>query len=555
MTTAEHHNLWHFHGGLRLPANKSQSTQQKIRQAEVPKRLVFPLQQHIGDAAEATVKIGDYVYKGQRIAKASGYVSVPIHASSSGTVVDISEQPVPHPSGLTAPCIVIETDQKDQWLADLPTHTGYRDLAPSRLRTLIRDAGIVGLGGAGFPSFIKLNPTPHDITTLVLNAAECEPYISCDDMLMREHAIEVIEGAQIMAFALSAAKIIIGIEDNKPEAYKALVQALDQSPALDHPVNIVQIPSIYPTGGEKQLIKVLTGKEVPSHGLPIDLGLVCHNVGTATAVYQAVVHGQPLISRVVTVTGEGIQTPGNLWVRLGTSVQDLVRQCGHYSKSMKRLVVGGPMMGFSMRSDDFPITKTSNCILCSSESETPNAHSAMPCIRCGDCVQVCPALLLPQQLYWYARAKDFDKAQDYHLFDCIECGCCAYVCPSRIPLVQYYRFAKTEIWASEREKQKSDIARQRYEFRLDRLEREKAERAERLRKKKAALNTGKDQADAANDPKKAAIQAALDRVRAKQAQQPVTPKNIDNLTTEQQKKIADVEQRRNQQKPDTTPTE
>lgn len=543
-----HNKLWHFNGGLHLPGNKAMSTHSSIAKARLPKRLILPLQQHIGEPSEPIVQSGDKVMKGQLIAQANGYVSVPVHASSSGTVIEISEQPVPHPSGMTAPCIVIETDGRDQWI-DLPKPVpDYKQLNPSALRNRIRETGIVGLGGAGFPSFIKLNPGARiSIDTLVLNGAECEPYITCDDMLMREYAEEIIRGLQIMRHALQTRQCLIGVEDNKPEAYTALVNALEmiqkQQQDKSDNIHIQKIPTLYPAGSEKQLIQVLTGKEVPSNGLPVDIGVVCHNMGTAVAIYRAVAQSQPLVSRIVTITGQGVTHPCNLEVALGTPIKDLIKQCGGYTKEIKRLIIGGPMMGFTLPADELPVTKTINCVLCASEQETPDPQPQMPCIRCGECTKVCPVKLLPQQMFWYAHAKDFDKIQDYHLFDCIECGCCAYVCPSHIPLVHYYRYAKTEIWAQEREKQKSDIARNRHEFRLERLAREKLEREERMRKKKEALEKSKGNGNDI-DPKKAVIQAAMERVRKKNEEAGIVPKNMDNLTEEQQKKIMEADSRR-----------
>lgn len=513
MTAYEPH-LRRFHGGLRLDPRKGQSTNRPLARIPLPDRLILPLQQHIGDPAEPLVEIGDPVKKGQMIARAAGYVSVPVHASSSGTVTDIGDFPVPHPSGLTAPCIVIDTDGGDEWVEQVGHPLDYRKMDPSALRNRIREAGIVGLGGAGFPSFIKLNPGAHPhIDYLILNGAECEPYISCDDMLMRERPQEIIRGLQIMRHALRAAECIIGIEDNKLEAYTALAEAIRQE--NDPSIHVVHVPTMYPAGGEKQLIQVLTGREVPSNGLPLDIGAVCHNVATAAAVYDALLDSRPLISRIVTVTGGGVAQPRNMEVPFGTSIRELIEHCGGYTDKVHRLIIGGPMMGFTLGSDDAPVTKTTNCVLAADATEAPDPKPALPCIRCGACAEACPASLLPQQLYWYAHSKDFDKVQDYHLFDCIECGCCAYVCPSHIPLVQYFRFAKTEIWAQERDKQKADLARRRHEFHLERLEREKREREQRSRKKKAAL---KDETQTDSDQrKKEAIEAAVKRAQAKKA--------------------------------------
>ncbi|MFN2309875.1 MAG: electron transport complex subunit RsxC [Gammaproteobacteria bacterium] len=507
--------LHRFHGGLHLADNKALSNHRPVRRAPLPARLILPLSQHIGEAAEPVVSPGERVLKGQVIASARGYVSVPIHASSSGTVVEIADHAVPHPSGLRAPCIVIDTDGRDEPAPDTLSGDPTR-LDPSELRNRIRSAGIVGLGGAGFPSFIKLNPGPHrPIHSLIINGAECEPYITCDDLLMREHADAVIGGARILMHALQAPECLIAVEDNKPEALGALRAAI--AAAGGPPMAVVVIPTVYPSGGEKQLIKLLTGREVPSQGLPADIGVICHNPGTAAAVYRALRAGEPLISRLVTVTGQGVREPGNIEVRIGTPIADVIAAAGGYTEHVHRLLMGGPMMGFALGSDAVPVIKTSNCLLAASREELPPPLAPLPCIRCAACVDVCPAELLPQQLYWYAHARDFDKVQDYSLFDCIECGCCAHVCPSHIPLVQYYRFAKTEIWNQERERERSDIARQRHEFRLQRIERDQQERAERMKQKQQALKT--PQADG-GDPKQAAIQAALERVKAKRAPAP-----------------------------------
>lgn len=534
--------LHRFHGGLHLPANKVQSSETPIRVLPVSARLVIPLAQHIGEPAAAQVKVGDQVLKGQLIARAQGYVSVPVHASSSGTVVAIIDHPIPHPSGLSAPCILIETDGEDRAAPD-SLSADYTQLDPSELRNRIRQAGIVGLGGAGFPSFIKLNPgIHHPIATLLINGAECEPYITCDDRLMRERAQAVIAGAAILKHALNAAECVLAVEDNKLDAAQALRSAIEQQGAENFAV--VLVPTLYPTGGEKQLIKVITGREVPSPGLPADVGVICHNPGTAVAVYQALSRGEPLISRIVTVTGAGVHEPGNLEVRIGTPIADIIAACGGYTDAAQRLLIGGPMMGFALGSDAAPVIKTTNCLLVASRDELPLPQAPVPCIRCGACVDVCPANLLPQQLYWHAQAKDFDKVQDYSLFDCIECGCCAQVCPSHLPLVHYYRYAKTEIWNQEREREKADIARQRHEYRLFRLDRDKEERAARLKQKQAALKTAKG-GGTTEDPKKAAIQAALERAKAKKVAVGIVPKNTDNLTEAQRSAIADAEERRN----------
>lgn len=529
--------LHDFPGGLHLPGNKDISTEKGIGSMAVPKRLIIPLQQHIGAPGKPLVGVGDKVLKGQMLARPEGYVSAPVHAGSSGTVVAIEEHPVPHPSGLSAPCFVIETDGEDRWTAH-SGHPDYTHLDPSELRNIIRDAGIVGLGGAGFPAFIKLNPGARtEIDTLILNGAECEPYITCDDMLMREHADEVVLGARVMRHALHAKQCIIGIEDNKPEALGAIREALQD---LDEKnIELVEVPTRYPTGGEKQLIKVLTGKEVPSQGLPIDIGIICHNVATAASVYRAVDQGEPLVSRVVTVTGHGAAQPQNLRVPIGTPIRDVIEAAGGDNGTPYELIMGGPMMGFTLQGEQLPTIKTANCLLLATQEDAPERGPVRPCIRCGECARVCPALLLPQQLYWHSRAKDFDKTQDYNLFDCIECGCCAYVCPSNLPLVQYYRFAKTEIWAQEREKRAADKARERHEFRIFRKEREKQEKAAKHKAKAKAVKKG-----SAAEDKKAAIQAAMERAKAKRDTAEAAPKNTENLTEAQKRQIEEAEARR-----------
>ena len=557
--------LWRFHGGIHPPDEKELSTGKSVSVAPLPSYLTIPLQQHIGVPAKPLVGVGDWVLKGQRIAEARGYVSAPIHASSSGTVTAIEERAIPHPSGLSASCIVIKTNGLDEW-AKLPKPLpDYKDLDPAVVRERIRWAGIVGLGGAAFPTSVKLNPgSDQPIRTLIINGAECEPYISCDDMLMRERSGDIVRGIGIIQHLLRAEECLIGIEDNKPEAIESMRLSVAESD-LRESTHICPIPSIYPSGGEKQLIRILTGKEVPTNGIPADIGILCQNVASAAAVSEAVLQGKPLISRYVTLSGRGIAEPRNLEVLVGTPVRDLIQAAGGLKGHIRKLVLGGPMMGFALPSDEVPITKAANCILALTSKEAPEPGPALPCIRCGKCAEACPARLLPQQMYWYARSKDLERVQDYNLFDCIECGCCDQVCPSHIPLVQYYRYAKTESWAREQEKRAAEHARARHEARETRLERLERERKAKLRTKKEALarKPAADKAAAAKDsgaedPKKAAIEAAKRRVAAKKAamaKQGVAPKNTRELTPAQQRQVDATEARRREVVPESAPAD
>lgn len=503
-------------GGIHPAENKEQSLKFPIEPAGIPNKLVLPLSQHIGAPAEPVVNIGDKVLKGQQVAKAAGFVSVPIHAPTSGTVIAIDIQSVPHPSGMSAPCITIEPDGQEQWV-ECQGVEDYKSLEKPALVDLIRNAGIAGMGGAGFPSAVKLSPGPDaKIETLIINGTECEPYITADDILMRERAGQIIEGVQILAHLIEPEETVIGIEDNKPEAIKVM-----QAAAEGTGIEIATFPTKYPSGGEKQLIQILTGKEVPSGGLPAHIGVVVQNIGTATAIRNAVLKGEPLISRITTVTGEANAKQQNYEVLLGTPINHLLEKAGFDQKSAGRVIMGGPMMGFALESVDIPVVKTTNCILAPTPKELPMQDFAQACIRCGMCAEACPVSLLPQQMYWFAQGKEYEKLEDHNLFDCIECGCCSYVCPSNIPLVQYYRASKAAINQQKQDNQKSEHSRQRFEARQERLEREAAEkeakRKARTQKAKAAAEKPVRKPNTATDDpdKQAVIQAALERSAAK----------------------------------------
>jgi Na+-translocating ferredoxin:NAD+ oxidoreductase subunit C len=498
-------DLFRFPGGVKPAAHKQESAGTPIVRAPLANRLTIPFRQSATGSATIQVQAGDRVLKGQVIGTAEGAFGTAVHAPTSGRIVAIEACGLPHPSGLTAPCAIIEPDGAEQWVERTPLDA-FND-PPEQLRTRIREAGIVGLGGAAFPSHVK---TRTRVETLIINGAECEPWITCDDRLMRERASEVVAGAIILGRVMGARRLLFGIEDNKPEAAAALRTAIGETGSND--VQVIAVPTRYPAGGEKQLIRVLTGIEIPYGKLGPDFGVQCFNVGTAYAVARAVLHGEPLIARIVTLAGNYAR-PGNHEVLIGTPVDALIA-LGAPRPDTDRFVMGGPMMGFTIADTRVPIIKASNCLLAMSPTLFPPPPPELPCIRCGACTQACPMTLQPHELYWYARAKNFGKAQEYHLFDCIECGCCAFVCPSHIPLVDYYRFAKSEIRARERDKLAADHARERHQFRQFREEREKAEKAARLAAKAAETRTRLAQDDAAK------IAAAQTRTHTEAANPP-----------------------------------
>ena len=480
-----------FPGGVHPAEHKTVSNRTPIAPGPKPAQLVLPLNMHLGAPARPIVAVGDRVLKGQMLAEPAGTVSAALHAPTSGTVVALGPRPIQHPSGMDALCIVLEPDGEDRWRERRPVADHTR-LGPGKLIALLRDAGVAGLGGAGFPTSVKVNLGDHQrVEQLIINAVECEPYITADDRLMRERADEIVLGIQILQYLLNPHDTLIGIEDNKPEAIAALRAA-----CADSDVEIRVVPTKYPSGGEKQLIQLLTGKEVPSGSIPAQCGVVCQNVGTAWAVKRAVHDGEPLLSRITTVTGDAVARPGNYEVWLGTPVADLLHHAGVDKERLGRLVMGGPMMGFTLHDPSVPVVKTSNCVIAASAEELPEPPPEQACIRCGACAEVCPANLLPQQLYWYAKTDDFERAQHHNLMDCIECGACAYVCPSHIPLVQYYRYAKGEIRTQTAEQIKADRARERFEARQARLEREQAEKEARRR---ARLEANRKKQEAATD--------------------------------------------------------
>lgn len=505
-------SLFSFRGGVKPPAHKEDSCDTPIARAALPERLVVPLHQSIGGTPKPLVKAGDKVLKGQMIGAADGMISAAVHAPTSGRVEAVELAPQPHPSGLSAMAVTIVPDGEERWGERLAVD--LKTLTPVDARQRLQDAGVVGLGGAAFPSHAKLDATPgRPLEELVINGAECEPFITCDDRLMRERAEDILRGTALLRDLMQPKRVLIGVEDNKPEAIAALQEAARQ--IGESCFEIRAVPTLYPAGGAKQLIRVLTGKAIAGTvKRTTDFGVQCFNVATAYTVWRALAHGEPVLSRVVTLAGS-VGQPGNWELPIGMSVADAIALAKPKADS-DGVLMGGPMMGFRLPDTSAPVVKATNCLIAASPELLPPPPPEMPCIRCGECARACPHELQPFEMYWWSRAKNFGKAQEYALFDCIECGCCSYVCPSNIPLVQYFRFAKGEIWSRERERLAAEGARSRFEFRQFREERDKQEKAERLARA-AAAQKAKAAAQAA-DPeaaaKQAEIAAALERTRS-----------------------------------------
>ena len=495
--------IFSFHGGIHPPENKVQSLQLPLGKPSLPKELVLPLGQHIGQASRPLVEVGAHVKKGQAIAINNGFLSSFLHAPTSGTIQAIESRPVAHPSGLSDICIILTPDNADEW-TELEPLNDWQSVSKTDVLAFLAEKGIIGMGGAGFPTHVKLQGAhKHPLTHFIINAAECEPYITADDMLIREKTLELILGIEILQHLVEADNVVIGIEDNKPTAIAALQQIIRERQSS---IQVAVVPTKYPSGGEKQLIKLLTDKEVPSGQYPADIGILCQNVGTCVSVYEAIQFGRPLISRFTTLTGDALKAPQNVEVLLGTPIDHLLDYADIEDKKLSRLVMGGPMMGFTLDSANVPVVKTTNCVLAATKKELPPPNPEQACIRCGMCEQACPASLLPQQLLWFSKSQEHEKAEHYNLFDCIECGACSYVCPSSIPLVQYYRHTKAEIRDAREAAVKSDIAKQRFEARKARHEAEAAEKeAKRLARQGAAKPAAKKPAKPA--PEKATAAA------------------------------------------------
>ena len=555
--------IFPFHGGVHPPENKAQSTQLPIGRLTLPTKLVLPLRQHVGNIPKVKVQVGEHVLKGQLIAEAEGTVSAAIHATTSGTITAIEDAIIPHPSGLADRCITIMPDGKDEWIARQVQD--WKTADRRSLVTSLRLSGIVGLGGATFPTHIKLRADGKSgVHTLVINAAECEPYITCDDMLMRERADEIVKGIEIAQYLLGAETVLIGIEDNKPEAAASMRAA-----TINTTMQIKTVPTLYPSGDARRLVHLLLGAEIPHDKRSTEVGLQVFNVATVLALHRYFDWGEPSIGRIVSMTGN-VNQPQNFDVLFGTPLLHLVAAAGGAKAGTTHYIMGGPMMGFDLPDENVPITKAANCIIAASPSLFEAPKPAMPCIRCARCADACPVNLQPQELYWFAKADNFEKARDYNLFDCIECGACSYVCPSDIPLVQYYRYAKSEIITADKAQEAADLARERNDFRLARIEREKLERAQKHAERAQAGKeaAAKKEAEAKNSDalqsnngagsdsdaettqksaKQAAIAAAIERAKALKAAALAAgdaPKNVVNADESTKKEIAEIDARR-----------
>ncbi|MFM5138218.1 electron transport complex subunit RsxC [Aeromonas rivipollensis] len=497
--------LWDFHGGIHPPENKHQSSLTPVVDAGLPPQLIIPVRQHAGPAGELLVRVGDRVKKGQPLTRHDKGRIVPVHASTSGTVTAIEQHTVAHPSGLDDLCVILTPDGEDAWCERNP-QPDYWNLERGELLERIQQAGVAGLGGAVFPTHSKLDGRGQLTEILIVNGLECEPYITTDDRLMQEYADEIMDGIRVLKHLLKPKLTLIGVEDNKPAAIDALTRH-----ATDPDVLVKSVPTKYPSGGAKQTIELLTGRQVPKGGRAVDMGIMVLNVATVFAIKRAIIDGEPLISRIVTLTGDAFKQPGNAWVRLGTPVRWLLQRFELQPEADQRVIMGGPMMGFTLPHAMVPVVKATNCLLSPTRAELPPPGPEQACIRCSACADACPANLLPQELYWYSRVKEYDKAEKLNLFDCIECGACAWVCPSEIPLVQYYKIAKDDIREVRAEAEKAERAKQRFEAKQARFERDKA--AREARHAEAAAQRRQAMAAAGGDDP---VAAALARLKAKQ---------------------------------------
>ncbi|KGQ32122.1 electron transport complex subunit RsxC [Gallibacterium anatis] len=507
LTRINKNRLWDFPGGIHPPEMKQQSNGTKLSRLKQPDTYYIALKQHAGKAGQLLVQVGDYVLKGQALTQGDDYRTLPVHAPTSGIITAIGDYASSHPSGLPETTITLQADGKDLW-RERQSIEDFLTVPPEQLLQKIYQAGIAGLGGAVFPTASKIASAENKVKLLIINGAECEPYITCDDRLMRDRSLDILEGIRILRYILRPQKVVLAIEDNKAEAIEAMQQAL--SGAND--IEIRVIPTKYPSGAAKQLIQVLTGLEVPNNGRSSQIGVLMNNVATAFAVKKAIIDDEPLIERVVTLTGDKIPQPRNVWARIGTPIYHLLQQAGYQYDDRFPVFMGGPMMGFILPNLNSPVTKVTNCLIAPDHFEYQPPPQERNCIRCSACSDHCPIKLMPQQLYWFARSEDHEKSEQYNLKDCIECGVCAYVCPSNIPLIQYFRQEKAKIAELKLKAKLAEEAKVRFEAKQARMEREKQERDRRTQ-----LAAEARRAEMAKQQGVDPVQAALERVRQKQA--------------------------------------
>jgi len=435
--------VFSFKGGIHPPERKDYTAHLALEKAKDPEFVAIPLQQHIGAPCEPLVEAGELVKVGQKIGKAGGFVSAPIHASVSGTVREVAMKPAVNGEVLT---VVIDSDGKSEVHESIQKKGNFENLSGDEIKEIILEAGIVGMGGATFPTHVKLSPPPEKtIDTVILNGAECEPYLTADHRLMLEHPSEIVGGLKAIMKVLNVTIGYIGIENNKPDAIEVMQKAVEK----EENIQVVVLQTKYPQGAEKQLIDACTGRIVPSGALPMEVGVVVNNIGTAYQVHQSIETGMPLVERVTTLSGGILQNPKNLWVKIGTPVNELVQQCGGLKEPVGKIIMGGPMMGMAVSTDKLPITKGSSGVLFFNREEgtIPEPEN---CIRCSACVDICPVYLQPLYISAYTLIDNIDVAEKYHPMDCIECGSCSYICPSKRPLLQSIRIAKGEIQARNR---------------------------------------------------------------------------------------------------------
>ena len=425
-----------FRGGIHPDPHKETTAGRAIEALPAPPTVQIPMSMHIGVPAEPLVKAGEHVKMGQKIGDTDAFVSVPVHATVSGTVKSVGM--ALHPNGARVMSVIIENDGQDE-LEPLARAMEWQMMTQDEMIALIREAGIVGHGGAAFPTHVKIRSALGKVDAMIINAAECEPYITSDHRVMLEYADDVVAGIRILLRIFSRIRCIIAVENNKPDAVESLRRAI----GADNRSKIDLLKTKYPQGGEKQLIRAVTGREVPPGKLPADAGCVVFNVDTVAAINRAFTQGLPDIQRVVTVSGSAITTPKNLLVRVGTPLSALVAACGGYREEPQKMVMGGPMMGVAQFSDEVPVIRGTNAFLAFSENEDRRVDDPV-CIRCGRCVQVCPMRLLPTYLYLYASHDMWDECERMHVADCMECGACTFECPGSLHLTQMFRVAKAK---------------------------------------------------------------------------------------------------------------